>query len=138
MVCAADANDASQAFGEASLWDRESLLTRWLLPVLIFLVAFGLRLAPLNRYVTPDEPAWVYRSIRFSQALASGNLAEIPATGHPGVTTMWLGSLGVQIHRWLAPHQAAVHLDWLASPPKALRPFAIWPSFFRAGVSSSP
>lgn len=86
---------------------------RWLFPVLIVVVALLLRLVPLNRYVTPDEPAWVYRSFRFNQALAANNLSAIPATGHPGMTTMWLGGIGLQIHRWLAPDQTTVHLDWL-------------------------
>jgi 4-amino-4-deoxy-L-arabinose transferase-like glycosyltransferase len=92
---------------------KESRRSRWLLPTLIFVVALLPRLAPLGRYVTPDEPAWVYRSIRFSQALASGDLAATPATGHPGVTTMWLGSLGLQVQRWIAPQASADHLDWL-------------------------
>jgi 4-amino-4-deoxy-L-arabinose transferase-like glycosyltransferase len=83
------------------------------LAALIFIIALALRLAPLNRYVTPDEPAWIYRSIRFSQALAARDLAAIPDTGHPGVTTMWLGGLGLQLQRWLSPEQAANHLDWL-------------------------
>lgn len=116
---------------------KESWRSRWLLPTLIFVVALLPRLAPLGRYVTPDEPAWVYRSIRFSQALASGDLAAMPATGHPGVTTMWLGSLGLQIHRWLAPQASAEHLDWLnglagLSPesPAAFRHLA---SFLPAG-----
>jgi 4-amino-4-deoxy-L-arabinose transferase-like glycosyltransferase len=88
-------------------------MNRWLLPTLIFLVALLPRLAPLGHYVTPDEPAWVYRSFRFGQALSRGDLSALPATGHPGVTTMWLGALGLQIHRWLAPEQAATHLEWL-------------------------
>lgn len=86
---------------------------RWLLPLLIGIFALALRLIPLQRYVTPDEPAWVYRSIRFSQALAAGDVAAVPTTGHPGVTTMWLGGIGLQIHRWLSPDEAAVHLEWL-------------------------
>ncbi len=80
---------------------------------LIFALALLLRLAPGGRYVTPDEPAWVQRSIHFRQALAAGDLSALPATGHPGVTTMWLGSLGVQIHCWLDPDTAAAHLNWL-------------------------
>jgi len=86
---------------------------RWLWPALIFVIALALRLAPLGRYVTPDEPAWIYRSLRFRQALLAGDWADVPATGHPGVTTMWLGAAGVQIHLWLSPDQAAARLDWL-------------------------
>ena len=85
----------------------------WVFLGLIFILALTLRLIPLNRYVTPDEPAWVLRSMRFRQALVGGDLHDIPDTGHPGVTTMWLGSLGIEIQRWLAPDESARHLDWL-------------------------
>jgi hypothetical protein len=86
---------------------------RWILAASVFVLALVLRLAPLNRYVTPDEPAWVLRSLRFSEALAEGDLSSVPDTGHPGVTTMWLGSLGLRIQRWLEPQLAAEHIDWL-------------------------
>ncbi len=72
-----------------------------------------LRLAPLGRYVTPDEPAWVYRSTRFADALEARDWAATPSTGHPGVTTMWLGATGVTIHRLISPAQGAAHLDWI-------------------------
>ena len=77
------------------------------------ILAFALRLAPLGRYVTPDEPAWVYRSIRFADALSSGDWSAVPVTGHPGATTMWLGALGVQAARLLHPAESSVHLDFL-------------------------
>jgi 4-amino-4-deoxy-L-arabinose transferase-like glycosyltransferase len=79
----------------------------------IILLAFLLRLAPLGHYVTPDEPAWVYRSIRFADALAARDWAAIPSTGHPGVTTMWLGALSVSIQRLLQPAESVAHLDWI-------------------------
>ena len=41
------------------------------------LLALLLRLAPLGRYVTPDEPAWVYRSIRFADQYSAVNIATI-------------------------------------------------------------
>ncbi|MBN1953732.1 MAG: glycosyltransferase family 39 protein [Anaerolineae bacterium] len=72
-----------------------------------------LRLYPLVRYVTPDEPAWVYRSIRFADALAARDLAAVPLTGHPGVTTMWLGALGIGVRRLLDPAASTGHLEWL-------------------------
>jgi len=75
--------------------------------------SFALRLAPLGRYVTPDEPAWVYRAIRFADALSARAWAAVPSTGHPGVTTMWLGTLGVAIRRLLDPAASGTHLDWI-------------------------
>ena len=89
---------------------------RWLSVVgLLMLTALGLglRLAPLGRYVTPDEPFWVYRSIQFSDALAAGDWSAIPVTGHPGVTTMWLGAAGVLGRRLVAVGDAAADLDWI-------------------------
>ncbi|MFN2165467.1 MAG: glycosyltransferase family 39 protein, partial [Anaerolineae bacterium] len=76
-------------------------------------LALLLRLAPLGRYVTPDEPAWVYRSIRFADALAARDWAAVPSTGHPGVTTMWLGALNVTLCRLLSPAESTTHLDWI-------------------------
>ncbi len=83
-----------------------------LLPLLI-LTALILRLVPLGHYVTPDEPAWVLRAIQFSDGLTARDWAAIPSTGHPGVTTMWLGAAGVTVQRWLAPTESTAHLDWL-------------------------
>jgi len=82
---------------------------RWALVALGFL----LRLAPLGRYVTPDEPVWVWRSIRFADALAARDWAAIPPTNHPGATTMWLGTLGIALHRLFDPAASAAHLEWI-------------------------
>jgi len=74
-----------------------------LLSSVIFLLALLPRLGALGRYVTPDELHWVDRSIRFSQALSQGDLASTIQAGHPGVTTMWLGSLGLMLQRVFNP-----------------------------------
>jgi hypothetical protein len=79
----------------------------------IIVIGFFLRLAPLGRYVTPDEPNWVYRSIQFSDALAAAEWSAIPPTGHPGVTTMWLGTVGVLVRRSLSSEECADHLTWI-------------------------
>ena len=80
---------------------------------LLIVLGFMLRLAPVGRYVTPDEPAWVERSIRFRDALATHDWASVPSTGHPGVTTMWLGAAGVTVRQWLNPVESADHLAWI-------------------------
>ncbi|MGD1992921.1 MAG: glycosyltransferase family 39 protein [Anaerolineae bacterium] len=90
---------------------RDRIVTVAALAILLLGLVF--RLAPLGRYVTPDEPAWVYRSIRFADALAARDWAAIPDTGHPGVTTMWLGAAGVAVRRLVTPVESAAHLDWL-------------------------
>ena len=81
----------------------------------IFLLALLPRLGALDRYVTPDELHWVDRSIRFSQALLQGDLASTIQAGHPGVTTLWLGSLGLTLQRVFNP---------AAPVPNALPEFA--------------
>ena len=86
---------------------------RWALVIGICAAGLLLRLAPLSRYVTPDEPAWVYRSIRFADALSARDWAAVPSTGHPGVTTMWLGAAGVAVQRLLDPAGSLAHLDWI-------------------------
>ncbi|MGM0399830.1 MAG: glycosyltransferase family 39 protein [Chloroflexota bacterium] len=52
-----------------------------------------------NTFVTWDEPAWVYRSIKFLLALSRGDWTQTFLTGHPGVVTMWSGALGLTWHR---------------------------------------
>ena len=106
--------------GEFQIANRKYQISdskRRLLSVICYLtfllLALLLRLAPLGRYVTPDEPAWVYRSIRFADALAARDWAAVPATGHPGVTTMWLGALNVMLYRLISPAESATQLDWI-------------------------
>ncbi|MEA3408109.1 MAG: glycosyltransferase family 39 protein [Chloroflexota bacterium] len=50
-------------------------------------------------FVTWDEPAWVYRSIKFLLALSRGDWADTFLTGHPGVVTMWTGAVSLTWHR---------------------------------------
>lgn len=76
-------------------------------------LALLVRWVSLGRYVTPDEPIWVMRSVRFADAIAAGDWAAIPQTGHPGVTTMAVGALGVRITTLLQPQASAAHLDWI-------------------------
>jgi hypothetical protein len=53
--------------------------------------ALGIRLARLDRIVTPDEPLWITRSARFADAVAEGRFEDTFQAVHPGVTLMWLG-----------------------------------------------
>ncbi|MGC8878518.1 MAG: ArnT family glycosyltransferase [Anaerolineae bacterium] len=88
----------------------------WLLGLLA--VALAVRLPNLGKFLTPDEFLWVDRSRNFlaglldpdfickSEVLHTGfeqaqGLACTLRTGHPGVTTMWTGSLGILL-RYLA------------------------------------
>ncbi len=79
----------------------------------IFLLALVVRLIPLGLYVTPDEPIWVMRSVQLADALAAGDWGAVPQTGHPGLTTMVLGALGVRLTQLVAPAESAAHLAWI-------------------------
>lgn len=52
--------------------------------------AYGLNLA-----YTSDEGYWLQRSVRFGDAVLNGVWGATARSGHPGVTVMWLGSLGI-------------------------------------------
>jgi len=80
----------------------------------IFGIALFTRSGALKQYVAPDEPSWVWRSIAFSRALAEGEWASTVQMGHPGVTTMWLGSLGVLAKRVADPVASAEAIQWLS------------------------
>lgn len=69
-----------------------SILTQLLLAGLLFLVFLIPRLPGLDLFVTPDEPTWEKRSANFYSALLRQNYPNTYQTGHPGVTTMWLGA----------------------------------------------
>jgi len=60
------------------------------------------RVLNLGRFITVDEANfWIKRSAAFLEALSTGDLAATAVTVHPGVTTMWLGSAGILLHRAL-------------------------------------
>jgi hypothetical protein len=90
----------------------------FLLSVVIFIVALLPRLAAIERYITPDELIWVYRSVNFREALRAGMWADTLLAGHPGVITMWLGALSMSVQLLLSPadqeiYQWITQLAWL-------------------------
>lgn len=79
-----------------------AVAARWLLALALFALALAPRAIAPGGIVTADEAYhWFERAARFGQALQSGNYAGTNLVGHPGVTTMWLGSLGLVLRRWL-------------------------------------
>ena len=85
----------------------------------LFLLALLPRAAGLGSFATADEAKWVYRSAQFLAALLRGDLAGTVVNLTPGVTTTWLGALGLAIYYGL--HQAelaAPFAGWLASLPE--------------------
>ncbi len=75
--------------------------------VVLACLLFGLALLPriftLGKAFTTDEAYhWVgYRSETFLTAILHKNFADTIITGHPGVTTMWLGSAGLLLEQFL-------------------------------------
>ncbi len=74
--------------GESPPW-RIGLLLIFMLLVLWVPRGFN-----LDHFVTADEPKWLARSGNFYYALMNGELANTFTREHPGVTTMWAGTLG--------------------------------------------
>jgi hypothetical protein len=94
---------------------RVAGIRQWV-PVFLFGLALIPRLAALERYITPDELIWVFRSVQFREALLTGRWAETLVAGHPGVTTSWLGALGITFQLWLFPAHHDTY-QWLSRLP---------------------
>ncbi len=121
----------------STTWERRQ---DWSLALALFVLALVPRVLNLAAFLTIDEPAWVSRSARFAQALLRGDLAATFQTNHPGVVTMWTGSLGLWLYHWR--HPAAGLSDFLAwaansnnTPPADLLPFVRFPTGVLAALS---
>ncbi len=84
-------------------WKRPFPITPLISLPTLFILAWLPRLAAIGRYITPDELIWVFRSVSFWEALKAGDWPATMTSGHPGVTTTWLGALGIQLQLWLFP-----------------------------------
>lgn len=81
---------------------RVGLAVRLLVLVGVLLLAGLPRLLTLHLFLDSDEiNFWMPRSVRFLEAMQSGNFAETAQSTHPGVTTMWLGSAGILLRESL-------------------------------------
>jgi len=69
----------------------------FLIAISLFLVAFIPRFLDLGTAIVADEQLWIRRSINFMRALFNLDLSGTFQTSHPGVTTMWLGSIFIGI-----------------------------------------
>ena len=89
-----------------------------------------LRLSQLSTFITSDEYLWISRSRHFSLALLQGNLLETFQTGHPGVTTMWSGSLGLWLYNYFVVQKTFAEMllaiQWCTYSPDILA-FVRWP-----------
>jgi hypothetical protein len=103
---------------------RKKAFARTTLLVLgIFVLSAVPRLLQLDYFLMVDENLWYERSARFLQGLVSGNLAQTVQTGHPGVTTMWSGTIGLLLHyvRAALPGESLVQfVDRMITTPATL------------------
>lgn len=113
---------ARRVFVPATI-ERTTLLT----VVLLGIVALLPRVLGLHDFLTVDEAQnWIGRTERFLAALQAGNWSGTFQAGHPGVTRMWLGSLGLLSERfalangWIAAPTRLEHLVWLRLPSALL------------------
>jgi len=85
--------DIGETEGVRATWRR----LNWdgLLVSLILALSLAVRLQGLDVFLTADELKWTCRSINFRTALARGDLAGTFQVGHPGVITMWAGTLSL-------------------------------------------
>lgn len=94
--------------------------------LVVFVCALFPRLYGLADFFTTDEAYhWIARTEHFYAGLISGNWAATLQTGHPGVSLMWLGSIGLVLEQAFGTSQTPAtgsvpllsHLAWLRSVP---------------------
>ena len=86
----------------------------------LFVFAFIPRYVGLGTTIVADEQLWVRRSISFLKSLLDLNLQGTSQSGHPGVTTMWLGSLSIGISKFVNGYKELVDLLFAAQLPIAI------------------
>ncbi len=70
-------------------------LPAWVLAGLLTGIALAFRSVNLADFFTSDESFhWIWRVQHFAGAVRQADWAGTNLTGHPGVTTLWLGTLG--------------------------------------------
>jgi 4-amino-4-deoxy-L-arabinose transferase-like glycosyltransferase len=111
--------------GKRAFWLRRFLVS--VLPcLLVLLLAAFPRIVALDQVATVDELApWYGRTLRFWAALGNGDWAATFQSGHPGVTTMWLGTLGLVAQRALTPYGWLTDTDSLLTLALLRAPLAL-------------
>jgi 4-amino-4-deoxy-L-arabinose transferase-like glycosyltransferase len=66
----------------------------------LLVLALWLRLPRLDTFLTADEATWSAGAVQFLNALRSGDWAATNISGHPAVTTVWAGVIGLT-GKWL-------------------------------------
>src|SRR5690348_5120851 len=89
----------SRGFAPVQLTSRVTAFEiQALIAIVLTVGALVPRVSGLADFITTDEAYhWITRTERFSAALAQQKWRETIQTGHPGVTIMWLGGLGLAL-----------------------------------------
>ena len=121
-----------QETGQAVPLSQGDRLARWLLPLLVGVVALLPRLSGLPDFFTTDEAYhWISRTEGFAAAVGTGRWADTILTGHPGVTLLWLGGFGLSLERllvgagWVTRPDSLGHLAWLRLGPVLVHTLAL-------------
>jgi hypothetical protein len=92
--------------------------------ILVALATLLPRVVGLRDFLTTDEAYhWITRTERFAAAIGAGRWADTILTGHPGVSLMWLGSLGQRLEYWAIalglaePTDRLGYLAWMRLGP---------------------
>ena len=99
--------------------NRETRST-FLIALSLFVFAFIPRYVGLGTSIVADEQLWIRRSISFLKSLIDLKLQGTSITGHPGVTTMWLGSLSIGISKFVHGYKELADLLFAAQLPMAI------------------
>lgn len=77
--------------------DAETFRGEHVALVIILALSLFLRLYAVDVFLAGDETKWICRSIGFHHALKNGDWRSTYQAEHPGVVTMWLGTLAVPL-----------------------------------------
>lgn len=96
-------------------WSLSERTSSVLLLVGVFLTIALPRWLVVSQSATEDETKWVARAANFAVALSNGDLSGTYQSEHPGVTTMWAGTLGLK----------TLFSDYTAQNPGQLEPYQV-------------
>jgi hypothetical protein len=123
---------AELAGEHARSWPRTRAVSSLVSAVGLGFVALLPRGLGLADFLTTDEAFhWIGRVERFAGAIERREWAATWQTGHPGVTQMWLGTLGLWLERlaleqgWTMLPSRVEHLAWLRLPSAVVQALAV-------------
>lgn len=120
---------AANPLSRSDAWT--GILHKTLLVVILFLFALAPRALAPGDFVTTDEPDWFMFSEDFLTSLEQGRYERTRPLGHPGVTTMWLGTGGLLTYRslvatgWISPDDQVLQRRLLRLPVALLTALSV-------------